>query len=43
MILAVLKDAGLRPEVREELMRAVRNGRMSHGDGLEERRGDPVK
>ena len=28
-ILAVLKDAGTMPEVREELMRAVRNGRRS--------------
>ena len=28
-ILAVLKDAGTRPEVREELIRAVRNGRKS--------------
>ena len=27
--LAILKDAGIRPEVREELMRVVRNGRMS--------------
>ena len=26
---AILKDAGKRPEVREELMRVVRNGRMS--------------
>ena len=28
-ILAVLKDAGTMPEVRAELIRAVRNGRMS--------------
>ena len=27
-ILAVLKDAGIRPKVREELIRVVRNGRM---------------
>ena len=26
---AVLKGAGLKPEVREELIRVVRNGRMS--------------
>ena len=25
LILAVLKDAGIRPEVREELMRLMRN------------------
>ena len=29
LTLAILKDAGIRPEVREELMRVVRNGRMS--------------
>ena len=29
LTLAILKDAGMRPEVREELMREVRNGRMS--------------
>ena len=29
MTLAILKDAGIMPEVREELMRVVRNGRMS--------------
>ena len=29
LTLAVLKDAGIRPEVRERLMRVVRNGRMS--------------
>ena len=28
-ILAVLKDAGTMPEVREELISEVRNGRMS--------------
>ena len=28
-ILAGLKDAGPMPEVREELIRAVRNGKMS--------------
>ena len=29
LTLAILKDAVIRPEVREELMREVRNGRMS--------------
>ena len=29
LTLAILKDAGIRPEVREDLMREVRNGRMS--------------
>ena len=29
LILAALNDSGTRPEVREELIKAVRNGRMS--------------
>ena len=29
LTLAILKDARIRPEVREELRREVRNGRMS--------------
>ena len=29
LTLAVLKDTGIRPDVREELMRVVMNGRMS--------------
>ena len=29
LILAGFKDSGIRPEVREELMRVVRTGRMS--------------
>ena len=28
LTLAVLEDAGIRPEVKEKLMRVVRNGRM---------------